>query len=94
MFTLLLYHNYQAHDLDAVQQGIMVLEETFAVVSVLVVALFLLLLLSRVPTALVITDFEGRIEYINPKMEQLTGYSAEELKGKSTSIFQSGYGRD
>jgi PAS domain S-box-containing protein len=43
------------------------------------------------PTALVITDLEGRIEYINPKMEQLTGYSAEELLGNSTSIFQSGY---
>ncbi len=42
------------------------------------------------PTAVVITDLEGRIEYVNSKMEQLTGYTAEELKGRSTSVFQSG----
>jgi PAS domain S-box-containing protein len=43
------------------------------------------------PSAVVITDIEGRIEYVNSRMEQLTGYTAEELKGRSTSIFQSGY---
>ncbi|XCN71201.1 MAG: PAS domain S-box protein [Candidatus Electrothrix aestuarii] len=43
------------------------------------------------PIAIVITDLEGRIEYVNSRMEQLTGYSAEELKGRPTSIFQSGY---
>jgi PAS domain S-box-containing protein len=157
VFTVLLYHHYQAHNPDAVQQGLMVLEETLAVVSVLVVVLFLpvavffirhsvvrpaerliaamnsfdaeqypllekdmgtvefsglaaafnrmvevlrehdqqvnilSVAVEQGPTALVITDLEGRIEYINPKMEQLTGYSAEELQGKSTSIFQSGY---
>ena len=42
------------------------------------------------PTAVVITDLDGRIEYVNSKMEQLTGYTAEELKGRSTSVFQSG----
>ncbi|MCI5223462.1 MAG: PAS domain S-box protein, partial [Candidatus Electrothrix sp. AR4] len=46
------------------------------------------------PTAVVITDTEGRIEYVNSKMEQLSGYSAEELAGKQTSIFQSGYTSD
>ncbi|CAK8718889.1 hypothetical protein KKHLCK_08055 [Candidatus Electrothrix laxa] len=43
------------------------------------------------PSAVVITDIEGQIEYVNSRMEQLTGYTAEELKGRSTSIFQSGY---
>ncbi|MGB5684456.1 MAG: PAS domain S-box protein [Candidatus Electrothrix sp.] len=43
------------------------------------------------PTAVVITDLEGKIEYVNSRMEQLTGYTAEELKGRSTRIFQSGY---
>ena len=43
------------------------------------------------PSAVVITDIEGRIEYVNSRMERLTGYTAEELKGRSTSIFQSGY---
>ncbi len=42
------------------------------------------------PSAVVITDLEGRIEYVNSKMEQLTGYTAEELKGRSTNVFQSG----
>ncbi|WP_339133423.1 MAG: PAS domain S-box protein [Candidatus Electrothrix sp. GW3-4] len=46
------------------------------------------------PTALVITDLAGQIEYVNSRMEQLTGYTAEELQGKSTSIFQSGYTPD
>lgn len=43
------------------------------------------------PSAVVITDIEGRIEYVNSRMERLTGYTAEDLKGRSTSIFQSGY---
>jgi len=42
------------------------------------------------PSAVVITDLEGKIEYVNSRMEQLTGYTAEELKGRSTSVFQSG----
>ena len=42
------------------------------------------------PAAVVITDLEGKIEYVNSRMEQLTGYTAEELKGRSTSVFQSG----
>ncbi|MCI5218939.1 MAG: PAS domain S-box protein, partial [Candidatus Electrothrix sp. LOE2] len=43
------------------------------------------------PNAVVITDLEGRIEYVNSRMEKLTGYTAEELKGRSTNVFQSGY---
>ncbi|MCI5207686.1 MAG: PAS domain S-box protein [Candidatus Electrothrix sp. ATG2] len=46
------------------------------------------------PAATVITDLEGKIEYINSRMEELTGYTAEELKGRPTSIFQSGYTPD
>ncbi|WP_417910369.1 PAS domain S-box protein [Candidatus Electronema sp. PJ] len=42
------------------------------------------------PSAVVITDTRGRIGYVNAAAERMTGYSAEELIGRSTSIFQSG----
>jgi diguanylate cyclase (GGDEF)-like protein/PAS domain S-box-containing protein len=37
-----------------------------------------------------ITDLKGKIEYINPKFTEVTGFSKEEAIGKSTSILQSG----
>ncbi len=37
-----------------------------------------------------ITDPEGRIEYVNPALTTITGYSAEEMNGQSTRIFHSG----
>ncbi len=42
------------------------------------------------PTVVVITDSQGTIEYVNPMFTELTGYSAEEAKGKNTRILQSG----
>ncbi|MDA8216406.1 MAG: PAS domain S-box protein, partial [Dehalococcoidales bacterium] len=42
------------------------------------------------PATVVITDTEGRIEYVNPKFVQLTGYSAEEAIGQNPRILQSG----
>ena len=42
------------------------------------------------PAVVVITDLHGDIEYINPMFTQLTGYSAEEVKGKNPRILQSG----
>ncbi|WP_379138694.1 PAS domain S-box protein [Paenibacillus sp. sgz500958] len=42
------------------------------------------------PVAVVITDTKGRIEYVNPKCIQLTGYTAEELLGQNPRILQSG----
>ena len=41
--------------------------------------------------AVVITDINGNIEYVNPKFEELTGYSFEEVKGKNPRILKSGY---
>ncbi|MCI5145451.1 MAG: PAS domain S-box protein, partial [Candidatus Electrothrix sp. AR3] len=46
------------------------------------------------PSAIVITDTNGYIDYVNSAMEQLTGYTAEELSGKKTNIFQSGQTED
>lgn len=42
------------------------------------------------PSAVLITDIQGRIEYVNPKFCQLTGYSPEDLIGRNPNILQSG----
>ena len=42
------------------------------------------------PAAVVITDREGNIEYVNPKFTALTGYTLEEVSGKNPRILQSG----
>jgi PAS domain S-box-containing protein len=34
------------------------------------------------PVSVVISDARGRIEYVNPRFEQATGYSAEEALGR------------
>lgn len=41
-------------------------------------------------SAVMVTDRNGRIEYVNPKFTELTGYSANELLGKNPKLFQSG----
>lgn len=47
------------------------------------------------PASVIITDFYGRIEYINPKFTSLTGYSFSEVIGKTPSVLKSGLqGRD
>lgn len=40
--------------------------------------------------AFVITDTEGRIEYVNTAAQQITGYSRDELVGNTLAIFKSG----
>ena len=42
------------------------------------------------PAVVVITDPQGDIEYVNPMFTQLSGYSAEEVRGKNPRILQSG----
>lgn len=43
------------------------------------------------PVSILITDLKGRIEYVNPKLCESTGYSESELIGKNPRIFNSGY---
>ncbi|HOI28683.1 MAG TPA: PAS domain S-box protein [Melioribacteraceae bacterium] len=43
------------------------------------------------PVAIVITNTEGLIEYVNPKYEELTGYKFEEVKDKKTNVLRSGH---
>ena len=40
--------------------------------------------------SVVITDTEGRIEYVNPRFTEVTGYTSEEALGKNPRILKSG----
>jgi len=42
------------------------------------------------PASIVITDEAGSIEYVNPYFTELTGYSAEETRGKTPRVLSSG----
>ncbi|MDZ7763215.1 MAG: PAS domain S-box protein [Melioribacteraceae bacterium] len=42
------------------------------------------------PVSIIITDTEGDIEYINPKVTEITGYQFAEVIGKKPRIFSSG----
>ncbi|MGO9106426.1 MAG: PAS domain S-box protein, partial [Dissulfurispiraceae bacterium] len=41
-------------------------------------------------SAVTITDTEGRIEFVNPQAEKVTGYSASEVLGQHPMMFKSG----
>ncbi|MCS7314132.1 MAG: PAS domain S-box protein [Bryobacterales bacterium] len=43
------------------------------------------------PACVVITDAEGRIEYVNPKFTELTGYAPEEVYGRNPRVLKSGH---
>lgn len=42
------------------------------------------------PASIVITDMNGNIEYANPKLTEISGFTFEEVKGQNPRIFQSG----
>ena len=42
------------------------------------------------PASIMITSPEGRIEYVNPKFTQLTGYESSEVIGRYSNILKSG----
>jgi diguanylate cyclase (GGDEF)-like protein/PAS domain S-box-containing protein len=46
--------------------------------------------LEQNPTAIVITDPDGLIKYVNPSLVKLTGYTLEDLEGRTPDMFQSG----
>ncbi len=50
----------------------------------------LLQAIERSPASIVIADREGRIEYVNPKFTQITGYTSEEALGQNPRILKSG----
>ncbi len=42
------------------------------------------------PINILITDKDGYIEYCNPRLTEVTGYTIEDLKGKTPRVFKSG----
>ncbi|MBM3566943.1 MAG: PAS domain S-box protein, partial [Alphaproteobacteria bacterium] len=42
------------------------------------------------PAMTVVTDLGGRIEYVNPRFTQVTGYTLDEISGKTPRILKSG----
>lgn len=46
--------------------------------------------IEQTPVAVVITDGEGKIEYVNPWFTRLTGYTAKEVVGNTTDVLNSG----
>ncbi|ADJ29756.1 PAS domain S-box protein [Nitrosococcus watsonii] len=46
--------------------------------------------LEQSPVAVTITDTEGKIQYVNAKFTELTGYRREEIIGRNPRILQSG----
>ncbi|NOU47568.1 MAG: PAS domain S-box protein, partial [Bacteroidales bacterium] len=42
------------------------------------------------PASIIITDIEGKIEYVNPKFNEITGYTLEEVIGQNPRILKSG----
>ncbi len=45
------------------------------------------------PVSIVITDTQGRIEYVNPHFTQVTGYAAEEVIGQNPRLLKSDGGQ-
>jgi len=43
------------------------------------------------PETVLMTDPQGRIEYVNPSFERLTGYSSNEAIGKTPALLKSGH---
>lgn len=43
------------------------------------------------PALIMITNIEGKIEYVNPKFESVTGYTKEEVIGENPRMFKSGH---
>ena len=42
------------------------------------------------PVSVIICDIQGKIEYVNPKFEEITGYSSAEAQGRNPRFLKSG----
>lgn len=48
------------------------------------------LVVEQNPSSVIITDTQGKIEYVNPQFERVTGYTREEAVGNNPSLLNSG----
>ncbi|MBK7865859.1 MAG: PAS domain S-box protein [Ignavibacteriales bacterium] len=51
---------------------------------------YLLLAVQQSSASIVITDLEGKIRYLNPKFEEVSGYSFAELRNQNPRVLKSG----
>lgn len=49
------------------------------------------LAVEQCPVMIVITDATGRIEYVNPKFTEVSGYTIHEVHGQNPRVFKSGH---
>lgn len=47
--------------------------------------------ISKGPSLVIMTDLKGNIEYVSDKITETTGYTREEVLGKNSRIFKSGF---
>ncbi len=47
-------------------------------------------IVEQLAETVIVTNLNGKIEYVNPKFMQMSGYEAEDVLGKNPRIFQSG----
>ena len=45
---------------------------------------------SQSPASVVITDLEGRVDYVNPRFSETTGYTLDEVRGQTPRLLKSG----
>lgn len=50
----------------------------------------LLLAVQQSSASIIITDLQGKIRYVNPKFEEVTGYSFEEVRNQNPKVLKSG----
>lgn len=48
------------------------------------------LVIENAVDSVIITDTEGRIEYVNPAFERMTGYTSDEVQGRDPALLNSG----
>ncbi len=46
--------------------------------------------IEQISNSIIVTDTEGKIEYVNANFMKLTGYTSEEIMGKNPSVLKSG----
>lgn len=51
----------------------------------------LILAMEQTPASVVITDLEGRIEFVNPAFSRVTGYDLSEVRGENPRMLKSGH---
>lgn len=47
--------------------------------------------IEQTPVSIIITDVNGKIEYVNPKFTEVSGYSFREVFGQNPNLLRSGY---